>query len=407
MAISPVLQAKIPTIQAKSETTPIPAGLESSDDAAIWLHPTNSSKSLVLGVSKNKIKDGGKPGLGVYDLEGKEKQYIYHDRLNNVDVRYNIGVNGNDIAAASNRDKKAISIFEVNASGATLKADLPITTGDNLLITEEPYGFCLGRPMQSGKLFAFSPMKSGLIYQHEIHYNEGKYSTTLVNIIDTASYLDEKTDQYLIEIILKETIWEEDLPTAELIQELSEDLAERHQLEGCVFDDEKNQLYFGMENLGIFKINLKNIQDAKLIAKVQKAKSEPNSDILNPDLPRVINDVEGMSLHLGPNGKGALIVSIQGLDEYAFFDRKDDSYIGSFKVDHGRRDPVTETDGLDLLSAPLGQNYPFGILVLHDHHNTNINGEILRANYKIVSLGDVFEYFPSLRFENFVYDPRL
>jgi len=163
-----------------------------------------------------------------------------------------------------------------------------------------------------------------------------------------------------------------------------------------------------MEIPGVFKLNLnaRNNERPFLIAKVLKAKSKPGSDSIKEGVPRVINDVEGMALLHGPNGRGALIVSVQGLNEFAFFDRKTDEYIGSFKLDHGAGDPVTETDGLDITSAPLGPEYPNGLLAVHDHMNTNSNKQILNANYKLKSLTEILGFFPSLEFKGFEYNPR-
>ena len=123
-------------------------------------------------------------------------------------------------------------------------------------------------------------------------------------------------------------------------------------------------------------------------------------------MPRVISDVEGLALLHGPNGQGALIVSVQGLNEYALFDRKTDRYIGSFKLNHGSSDPVTETDGLEIISTPLGPDYPNGLLVVHDHTNTNSNAQVLNANYKLKSLTEILDLFPALEFEGFEYNPR-
>ena len=115
-----------------------------------------------------------------------------------------------------------------------------------------------------------------------------------------------------------EVILESDRKKNELIAEINEALRDRFQLEGCVVDDTNNTLYYGMENLGVFKFNLNARINERpvLIAKVLKAKSEPGSDSIKEGVPRVINDVEGLALLHGPNGQGALIVSVQGLNHF-------------------------------------------------------------------------------------------
>jgi 3-phytase len=402
------LKAEVPTIEARYETTPIPAGTESSDDIAIWLHPTHPEKSLIVGVSKNKVKDGGLPGIAIYNLKGKELKFIFHDRLNNVDLKYNFPFNGKDIdiAVASNRDKKALSIFKVSEQKIDLLADLPMLDQNGNTIPEEPYGFCLSKS-KNNKFYAFSPMKSGLIYQHQLKEEKGKLISEYVKTIDSSSYLTKKMDQHLIDITIKEVLYEEDeLSTAELAVELAEEIGDRFQLEGCVVDDENNTLYYGMENLGVWKFNLGDNHPVELIATVSKAKSEPNADIFPEGTPRLTNDIEGLAMHYGPDGKGALIVSVQGINEYAFFDRQNNKYIGSFRLNYGTADPITETDGLELLSASLSPEFPLGVFVVHDHHNTDDAGKILNGNYKITSNLDIFKFFPQLVYKNYIYDPR-
>ena len=116
--------------------------------------------------------------------------------------------------------------------------------------------------------------------------------------------------------------------------------------------------------------------------------------------------MEGLALLHGPDGKGALIVSVQGLNEYALFGRKTDKYIGSFKLNHGADNPATEIDGLEIISTLLGPEYPNGLLTVHDHMNTNNNKQVLNANYKLKSLTEILDLFPSLEFEGFNYNPR-
>ena len=247
------------------------------------------------------------------------------------------------------------------------------------------------------------------VYQHQIVEYQGGLVAHPVREIDTSQYLSREIDQHLIDITVKEVVYEEGLPTDELAAELMEELRDRFQLEGCVVDDELGQLYYGMENLGVWKMNINpNISaPAKLIVKVLKAKSEPGAHEFPAGVPRLTNDIEGMALHYGPHGKGALIVSIQGLDEYAFFDRQSSEYLGSFKLTLGENDPITETDGLELLSAPIGSAYPAGMLVVHDHHNTDGSGTILNGNYKFISLDDIFVHFPQLKYGDYIYNPRL
>lgn len=86
--------------------------------------------------------------------------------------------------------------------------------------------------------------------------------------IDASAFVAREQDQHLIDIAVREVMHEKALPTDELATELSEELRDRFQLEGCVVDDEKEILYYGMENLGVWKLHLGGNDPARLIAKV-------------------------------------------------------------------------------------------------------------------------------------------
>ena len=77
------------TLTADIETTPTPQGSEddSADDPAIWVNPTNPEKSIIFGTDK-------KGGIGSYALDGKEIAYDAVGKMNNIDIRQNVMMNG-------------------------------------------------------------------------------------------------------------------------------------------------------------------------------------------------------------------------------------------------------------------------------------------------------------------------
>src|SRR5687767_9180556 len=83
---------------ASVETEPVQSKEDAADDPAIWLHPTDPSRSLVIGTDK-------KQGLDVYDLTGKRVQSLPDGRMNNVDLRYGFPLANRQVAivAATNR----------------------------------------------------------------------------------------------------------------------------------------------------------------------------------------------------------------------------------------------------------------------------------------------------------------
>src|SRR5690554_146030 len=82
-----------------------------TDDPAIWIHPEDPSKSLIIGTDKEV---GG--GLYVYDLNGNIiNKYVPMQRPNNVDVAYKMMLNGKkvDIAVTTERKAHKLRIFSL------------------------------------------------------------------------------------------------------------------------------------------------------------------------------------------------------------------------------------------------------------------------------------------------------
>ena len=70
------------TPMAAVETEAIPSKGDAADDRAIWVHPDEPGRSLVLGTDK-------KGGLNVFDLAGRRIQIVSNgSQPNNVDVLY-------------------------------------------------------------------------------------------------------------------------------------------------------------------------------------------------------------------------------------------------------------------------------------------------------------------------------
>ena len=71
--------------------------------------------------------------------------------------------------------------------------------------------------------------------------------------------------------------------------------------------------------------------------------------------------------------------------------RRVDQFVGKFHIVANEAlgiDGASETDGLDLVSAPLNAEYPLGLLVVQDGRNLMPSA---RQNFKYVSWKDVLE----------------
>jgi 3-phytase len=93
------------------EETPNGERRGDADDIAIWVHPTDANKSLVVAA----LKEGG---MDVYDLDGNVLQSVSPEgaRFNNVDLIYGVTFAGEeiDVVVFTDRYKDKFVIFSVN-----------------------------------------------------------------------------------------------------------------------------------------------------------------------------------------------------------------------------------------------------------------------------------------------------
>jgi 3-phytase len=152
------------------------------------------------------------------------------------------------------------------------------------------------------------------------------------------------------------------------------------QAEGCVADDELGNLFIAEEDVALWKYSAEPGDGDKRIA-VDKI-----------DAGHLTADAEGVSLYYGADGKGFIVLSNQGENNYAVYRREGtNEYVGSFHVVANEAlgiDGSSETDGLDVVSAPLGSAFPMGLLVVQDGRNL-MPAE--RQNFKYVSWQDVMK----------------
>src|SRR5262245_42248575 len=120
--------AETPEVQATLETEPFFGSDDAdADDPAIWVHPTDSSKSIVVGTLKNG-------GLAVFDLAGNTIQRIdYTDedaRQNNVDLLYGVQIGGltRDLAVVTDRGLDHLRVFAIDPAGSAAATPLTAVT---------------------------------------------------------------------------------------------------------------------------------------------------------------------------------------------------------------------------------------------------------------------------------------
>ena len=178
------------------------------------------------------------------------------------------------------------------------------------------------------------------------------------------------------------------------------------QTEGMVADQELGFLYIGQENVGLWKVAAEPDaeSDAMLLYAVK-----PAGELLAAD-------VEGLTIYYGPDGAGYLLVSSQGDNTFAVFDRAgDNEYLGNFQIGAGdAADGVQESDGAMVLNVALGEAFPNGILVVQDGFNlpavmVEDDGELenVSTSLKFVDWAAVANAFdPPLLIDTTSYNPR-
>lgn len=337
----------IQSVASTVETVPVPVSGDAADDPAIWIHPDDPMLSTVIGTQKQD-------GLIVYDLNGRQIQYLTDGKMNNVDLRYNFSLNDEKITllAASNRSNNTIALYRINSSSRKLEnvAARPIAVS----LSDEVYGLCMYRSAQTGKYYVFVNDKAGQVEQWEMFANNR-------NRVD-----------------------------AKRVRRFSVS----SQTEGCVADDELGYFYLGEEDVGIWKFNAEpDGEDGRALIDTTYIGGN------------VTADVEGLTIYYASKNSGYLIASSQGNDTFTVYQRTgDNAYVGKFQIvanDGLGIDMVSDTDGIDVTNVSLGKDFPYGFFVAQDGRNLNPEEN---QNYKFVPwevIADALNLDKSTE-----YDPR-
>jgi 3-phytase len=209
---------EIARVTATIETEPVLGNGDAADDPALWIHPSDPSKSVILGADK-------RAGPDVYDLAGQRLQHLPVGRLNTIDVRQSPPTAGKvaepALIAGTLRDDNTIIFFEIDP--LTRRAERAGGQGDAgpriHTRLHEIYGLCLYRSAKTGHDFVFANDKSGLVQQWRI---------TRPPVSPLGSSAPWRT-------------------------ELVRTFHVGGQIEGMVADDELGTLFIGEEDIGIWR----------------------------------------------------------------------------------------------------------------------------------------------------------
>ena len=291
-----------------------------ADDPAIWIHPKEPAKSVVFGTDKA----GASSGIYVWDMSGKQLQYVAIANPNNVDVRYGfkLGTRKVDIAVTNPRQLKEIKIYEINQQTGLL-TDITTSAGIKTPELDTPYGIALYQRPTDGALFAITSSKDGEsaknLHQYRLEPDgAGKVKGSFVRTIGNG----------VIGTVV----------------------------EGLTVDDQLGYIYACEEPTAVRKFYADPSlgKDGQIVAFA-------TSDGIS-------GDREGVAVYGCVDGTGYILVSSQGNTTVKVYRREGEAgdphkhtLLTTIKTNGS-----SETDGLDVTNRPTSAQFPKGFLITHN-----------------------------------------
>lgn len=285
-----------------------------TDDPALWIHPTDRAKSLVIGTDKDS--DGA---LYAYDLDGKVVRRVDGlKRPNNVDVAYGFSLGGKvvDLAVTTERERQRLRVFTLPDLQPADRGDLVVFAGD---VNRAPMGIALYRRPRDGALFAIVGGKGGPAENYL-----GQYRLT-----------DDGAGQVRMTLVRQFGRY-----------------STKKEIEAIAVDAELGYVYYSDETFG-----------------VRKYAADPDAPDAGKELATFgtsgyASDHEGISIYKVNDGTGYLLVSDQQANRFRIYKREGEP---GRPHEHTlvKTVPVSalESDGSEVTSMALGPRFPHGLFV--------------------------------------------
>jgi len=288
-----------------------------TDDPAIWVNPNDPAQSLVIGTDKDSSG-----GLYVFDLKGKtirSKTVKGLKRPNNVDIAYGLMLTGKktDIAVTTERYTHKLRIFSLPDMKAIDNGGIPVFVGE----TEAEYRDLMGISMYtdpSGKIYAIVGRKTGP--------KNGGYLW-----------------QYLLTDDGKGNV------KADLVRKFGQ-YSGKKEIEAIAVDNELGYVYYCDEQVGVRKYYADPAKGNKELALFGQGDFTV--------------DNEGIAIYKTPGNNGYILVSDQGAKQLKVYDR-----VAKANTAHPHpllttiKYSANQTDGIDVVSVPLNNDFKHGLLV--------------------------------------------
>jgi 3-phytase len=298
------------------------------DDPAIWVHPTDPGRSLILGTMKVAAPAGA---IVAFGMDGQVRQVISGlDRPNNIDVEYGVQLGGRrlDVAVGTERLARRLRIFRIDPAEGRLVdlGGVPVLEGQEGE-AGAPMGLALYQRARDGALFVIVSPKEGprqnYLWQYRlVDSGGGRIGARFVRRFGNFS---------------------------------ATTVREENEIESVAVDDALGYVYYSDEADGIHKWH-----------------ADPD----HPDAGRELahfarsgfrGDREGIAIYALPDGTG-YIVGTDQLDEDSEYHVYSREGAPGNPHDHSReiavlRGGADATDGIEISSSPLGPGLPSGALV--------------------------------------------
>ena len=316
----PAAEPSPATVAAAAETAPTVE--DGANGVAIWVHPQDGAKSLILGA-------GGTGGLEVYGLDGALRQRIGDHEASHVTVRYNFDLGGRKVPLVIAYEPTRSALIGYTIDESTQLIRLP---GEPIIADDELTGLCSFQSPITGRVYALGMTDGGQMLQWQLFAADGALTARLVRSVPLGKGV-----------------------------------------EYCVVDDASATMYYGDEVLGVVSLPV-------------EPETDPMRKILDLPAPRggISEEVKGLALARGADGKSLLIVSDVSAERFSVYD-VDGKLQSRFQVGAGGKvDAVGEIEGLALATAAMGSAFPEGLLVVADQDN---DGE--HSNFKLIGWREV------------------
>src|SRR5574344_323658 len=286
-----------------------------TDDPAIWINPTDPSKSLIIGTDKGDSTGG----LWVFNIEGKidsSKCVFNMKRPNNVDIEYGFNLNGTstDIAVCTERGTDMIRVFSLPEMKAIDNGGIPVFQTET---QRKPMGIALYKDPKNGEVYAFVSRKSGpdgsYVWQYQLSAQpDGSVIGTQVRSFGLFKGMRE--------------------------------------IEAIAVDDELGYVYYSDEGSGI-----------------RQYYAHPDSSNVELTLfgtTGFVRDHEGSAIYPTSKGKGYILVSDQEVNRFRIFKREGTkSNFFEHQLVKIVNVAAMESDGSEVTAIPLNSTFSKGLFV--------------------------------------------